>query len=41
MTPSGKVQTHRLVSMIADGELRAVATFSRKVGQAAQRGASR
>jgi fatty-acyl-CoA synthase len=32
LTPSGKVQKHRLVSMIADGELRAAATFSRKRG---------
>ena len=32
LTPSGKVQKHRLVTMIADGELRPAATFVRKIG---------
>jgi fatty-acyl-CoA synthase len=39
LTPSGKVQKHRLVSMIADGELGSVATFSRKIGQSPRPGA--
>jgi fatty-acyl-CoA synthase len=33
LTPSGKVQKHRLVSMIAEGELRPAATFVRKIGR--------
>jgi fatty-acyl-CoA synthase len=36
MTPSGKVQKHRLVSMIAERELCPAATFVRGVGQAAR-----
>jgi fatty-acyl-CoA synthase len=32
-TTSGKVQKHRLVSMIAEGALRPEATFARKVGE--------
>jgi fatty-acyl-CoA synthase len=32
-TPSGKVQKHRLVSMIAEGALRPEATFARKIGE--------
>jgi len=38
MTPSGKIQKHRLVSMIADGELQAVASFVRKTGPPPQPG---
>jgi fatty-acyl-CoA synthase len=34
LTPSGKVIKHRLASMIADGELRAAATFTRQVRRA-------
>ena len=33
LTPSGKVQKHRLVNMIADGELRPAAAFVRKLGR--------
>jgi hypothetical protein len=33
LTPSGKIQKHRLVSKIRDGELHPVATFVRRVGQ--------
>jgi fatty-acyl-CoA synthase len=40
LTPSGKILKHRLVSMIADGELRAAATFSRTIGQAPRPGGS-
>jgi fatty-acyl-CoA synthase len=35
MTPSGKVQKHRLTSMIAAGELNAVASFTREVSTSA------
>ena len=34
MTPSGKVQKHRLVDMIAAGELRPAATFVRGIARA-------
>jgi fatty-acyl-CoA synthase len=38
-TPSGKIQKHRLVSMIAQGELSPAGAFSRKVGEAPPDGA--
>jgi len=34
LTPSGKIQKHRLVAMIADGALEPVGNFGRKVGEA-------
>ncbi len=34
LTPSGKIQKHRLVAMITDGELQPVGNYARKVGQA-------
>jgi acyl-CoA synthetase (AMP-forming)/AMP-acid ligase II len=34
LTPSGKVIKHRLASMIAEGELRATATFTRQISRA-------
>jgi fatty-acyl-CoA synthase len=33
LTPSGKVQKHRLTSMIAAGELHAIASFTRDIGR--------
>jgi fatty-acyl-CoA synthase len=33
LTPSGKIQKHRLVSMIAEGELEPVGTYTRQVGE--------
>ena len=33
MTPSGKVQKHRLTSMIAAGELQVIASFTRDIGR--------
>jgi fatty-acyl-CoA synthase len=35
-TPSGKIQKHRLVGMIADGELQPVASFARGIGRPPQ-----
>jgi fatty-acyl-CoA synthase len=37
MTPSGKIQKHQLVRMIAEGELQPVANFARRVGEAPRR----
>jgi len=36
-TPSGKIQKHHLVRMIAEGELQPVANFARRVGEAPRR----
>jgi fatty-acyl-CoA synthase len=37
LTPSGKIQKHRIVKSIAEDELRPVASFVRKIGQASVR----
>ncbi len=40
LTPSGKIQKHLLVSMIAEGELQPIANYARKVGEAPSPGSS-